>query len=222
MKCLRNNWSVIRLLLLLFICCIHHTLGSDNNQEINSSNIQKYFGTFLFLNSLKFIIFVCRFIPKDYANSSRVHFQWYDQVYKNADGTVFNPLGSQNEFKFTYNCVCLIIGLLASARVIYKTVVTCNKGGWRPRHVLLISAIISCIFTLIINCLIPAVYLWWPNDDLCRFFVAFYSIPYVAFLFIILLAIIDRYVAVTRSIWHRTKFTKNRVFITLWLRELLF
>ena len=154
--------------------------------------------------------------PKTHSNS------WEVQIILNADGTVYNPLASQNSGAiFTFNCICLIIGLLASARVIYKTVVTCNEGRWRPCHVILIGAIVSCIFNLLVNCFIPIIYSFWPNDDLCRLFVIFFRLPYVTFIFNIFLLLVDRYVAVTRSTWHRSKLSKMHCVIWLSLLNLL-
>ena len=138
---------------------------------------------------------------------------WYQQIYKNVDGSVFNPLDSNSPSLLVIKSVCCVIGLLASARAIYKTVVTCNEdGGWRPRHVLLIATIVSCILSLLVHCLIPAVYFFFPSDDLCRLFVLVYCLPYISFLFNILLALIDRYVTVTRSTWHRNKFNDVRLY----------
>ena len=144
-----------------------------------------------------------------------------DQIIKNVDGTVYNPFTPSNGYVFTFNCFCCIIGLLASARVVYKSVVTCNGSGWRPRHVLLLGTIISCILTVLVHCFIPLIYFLWPNGGLCRFFVAVYRLPYVAFLFNIFLALIDRYVAVTRSTWHRTEITRKHCLIWLSLFNLL-
>ena len=153
--------------------------------------------------------------------SPATQFNWNEQVYRDTEGNIYNPLASSSRFLFTYNCICCVIGLLASGRVIYKTVITCNEDGWRPRHVLLIGTIVSCIMTLLVHCLIPAVYFVWPNDDLCRLFILSFRLPYIAFLFNILLALIDRYVAVTRSIWHRTKFSRSHCIIWLSLLNLL-
>ena len=159
---------------------------------------------------------------EEFAGSNQSFRHLDDQVFKDIEGAVYNPLASQNTYAiFTFNCICCIIGLLASGRVIYKTVVTCNQDGWRPRHVLLIGTIVSCILTLLVHCFIPAVYFLWPNDDLCRFFVLSFRLPYIAFLFNILSALIDRYVAVTRSIWHRTAVTKKYCIIWLSLLNLL-
>ena len=105
--------------------------------------------------------------------------------------------------------------------MIYKTVATCNEGVWRLRHVLLIGAIVSCILTLLVHCFIPIIYFCWPNDNLCRFYVAVHRLPYVAFIFHIFLLLTDRYVAVTRSTWHRSKLSKMHCVIWLSLLNLL-
>jgi hypothetical protein len=40
----------------------------------------------------------------------------------------------------------------------------------------------------------------------------FYCIPYLQFLFNLFLSLVDRYIAITRSVWHRTKLAKRRAF----------
>ena len=130
------------------------------------------------------------------------------QVFLNADGSVYNPFGPLNIWVFYFNCFCLTTGLYASYKVLKRVVVTCREDSWRPRHVLFVASIVACILTLLTHCLIPAVYYWWQNDDLlCRVFIALYRLPYIQFLFNLFLAVLDRLVAVTRSIWHRTKLT---------------
>ena len=161
-------------------------------------------------------------VPIVYKNYKSFRHSDDSDIFRNLDGEVYDPLATQNSHAiFTFNCVCLIIGLVASSRVIYKTVATCNEGGWRPRHVLLIGAIVSCILTLLVHCFIPIIYSLWPNDDLCRFFVAVHRLPYVAFIFHIFLLLVDRYVAVTRSTWHRSKLSKMHCVIWLSLLNLL-
>ena len=98
--------------------------------------------------------------------------------------------------------------MVTSARVFYKVVVFCKEDAWRPRHVLLIGNIVSCILTLFVHCLIPAVYFCFPDVFICRFFIAIYRLPYIAFLLNNFLSLVDRFVAVTRSTWHRLTLTK--------------
>ena len=72
------------------------------------------------------------------------------------------------------------------------------------------------MLTLLTHCFIPSVYYVWPDDDyLCRVFVALFCLPYIQFLFNLYMSIMDRYVAVTRSIWHRTAFTLNQCIVWL-------
>jgi len=138
------------------------------------------------------------------------------QVLYNSDGSVYNPIGPlNNSYVFFFNCTCLVIGLFASVKVIHKLVVNCNDDGWRPRHILVIGNIISCILTLLVHCLIPSIYFYWPQVVICQFFVAVYRLPYIQFLFNLLLSLIERYVAVTRSVWHRTKL--NILHCIFWL-----
>ena len=75
--------------------------------------------------------------------------------------------------------------------------------------------IISCILTLLIHCLVPCVYYCWPRVVICQFMVIVYRLPYIHFLFNLLVSLIERYVAVTRSVWHRTKF--NIQYCIAWL-----
>ena len=148
------------------------------------------------------------------------HSDWskiVDDIIKNEDGSIFNPLASNDISVLVFNCFCLAVGLVASGRVIQKLIVTCNNrgDGWKPRHVLLMGNIVSCILTLFVHCLIPSVYYVWPDEDLCRVFMALFRMPYLLFLFNLSMAVIDRYVAVTRSVWHRTKLTINQCIIWL-------
>jgi hypothetical protein len=137
-----------------------------------------------------------------------------------AVGTVYNPFGQRNGYIFLFNCICCVVGIYASCRVIKRLVTTCRKDAWRPRHVIIFGTIVSCIMTLLVQCFIPSIYYVWPDDDdyLCRIFVVFFRLPYVLFLFNVLLSFVDRYVAVTRSIWHRKKLTIKHCII--WLSSL--
>ena len=144
-----------------------------------------------------------------------MYYSDWNKIVKNADGSVFNPLASDDRFVYVFNIVCFIVGLFASARVIQKQFATCRNDGWRPRHVLLMGNIVSCILTLCVHCFMPILYYVWPNDDLCRVFVVFYRLPYILFLFNLFMSIMDRYVAITRSVWHRTKLTINHCVIWL-------
>ena len=131
-----------------------------------------------------------------------------DQILLNTDGSVASPFGPSNGYIFSFNCICCLVGVVASARVFYKVVVLCKEDAWRPRHVLLIGNIVSCILTLFVHCLIPAVYFCFPDVFICRFFIAIYRLPYIAFLLNNFLSLVDRFVAVTRSTWHRLTLTK--------------
>ena len=74
-------------------------------------------------------------------------------------------------------------------------------GSKRPRHVLLLGCVISCIFILFSD-LIAVVYYLSHSEYLCRFYVAIYIVPYIDFLYNLLWSLTDRLVAINRSVWH--------------------
>jgi len=57
------------------------------------------------------------------------------------------------------------------------------------------------------------VYYLSPSEETCRFYVTVVGLPYVIFFLNLLLALIDRYLVITRSLWHRDNVTIRGVFI---------
>ena len=117
-------------------------------------------------------------------------------------------MGPPNGYVFLFNLVCCIVGVVADIRVINKIVTTCREDGWRPRHVLLMGNIVSCALAIVSHSFIQLVYFCWPVKNVCLVFVAIYRLPYVSFLFNVFLSLAERYVAGTRSAWHRKKLSK--------------
>ena len=145
----------------------------------------------------------------------------WSHVFMTEEGEIYKPLGPHNWFIFVFNVICCLLGLPANVRVITKLLAVTRKDvAWRPRHALLLTTIATCIFILVAQCVIPCVYYWWRNETLCLVFMFLYCIPYLQFLFNLLLCLVDRYVAITRSVWHRAKIAKLRAFGWLFLIHL--
>ena len=111
-------------------------------------------------------------------------FNW-SQVYKDVNGTVYNPL-DYDVFILSFNYLSCIIGL--PANFFLGALVVTSK---LPRHALLFSTSSSCILILLMD-LISIINYSHPNENTCRFYVSVYCLPYIAFFYNIFVSIIDR------------------------------
>ena len=91
-------------------------------------------------------------------------FNW-SQVYKDVNGTVYNPL-DYDVFILSFNYLSCIIGLPANF-YLGALVVTSKL----PRHALLFSTLSSCILILLMD-LISIINYSHPNENTCRFYVS--------------------------------------------------
>ena len=150
----------------------------------------------------------------EFLNESVAVEEW-DKVYRKVDGTLHDPIDRYDLKLFLFNILSCLIGLPANILVLLLVV-----GSKRPRHVLLLGCVISCIFILFSD-LIAVVYYLSHSEYLCRFYVAIYIVPYIDFLYNLLWSLTDRLVAINRSVWHRRKLTRRRVILWKLLPEIV-
>ena len=80
----------------------------------------------------------------------------------------------------------------------------------KPRNIFLLGIIFSNLLTFV-PALIEVIYWILPLDIVCQSYVAVGGLPNTLLLWNMLLALIDRYVAIKYPIWHREKVTVRRV-----------
>ena len=80
----------------------------------------------------------------------------------------------------------------------------------KPRNIFLLGIIFSNLLTFV-PALIEVIYWVLPLDIVCQSYVAVSALPNTLLLWNMLLALIDRYVAIKYPIWHREKVTVRRV-----------
>ena len=80
----------------------------------------------------------------------------------------------------------------------------------KPRNIFLLGIIFSNLLTFV-PALIEVIYWVLPLDIVCQSYVAVGGLPNTLLLWNMLLALIDRYVAIKYPIWHREKVTVRRV-----------
>ena len=86
-------------------------------------------------------------------SSSRGWSSWDEQIYWQSDGvTAHEPIRRDDIKLFVFNCLCLGIGLPVN---VYTALLVVNSK--RPRHVLLLSAILCCIAVLLSTDLVAIV-----------------------------------------------------------------
>ena len=80
----------------------------------------------------------------------------------------------------------------------------------KPRNIFFLGIIFSNLLTFV-PALIEVIYWVLPLDIVCQSYVAVSALPNTLLLWNMLLALIDRYVAIKYPIWHREKVTVRRV-----------
>ena len=114
---------------------------------------------------------------------------------------------------FVFDCICCVIGLPLNcymvAMILFK-----KRLKRRAKNIFQLALALSDIFTLCVA-LVRTVYYLHPSEELCLIYISISGLAYILFFFNLLLSLVDRYVAMTRPIWHRNKVTVR--FVILWL-----
>lgn len=111
------------------------------------------------------------------------------------------------------HCICSLTGLPLNLRLAFGIILD-KELYTKPRNIILLSRVLCNIFTLIMA-VDEIIYFFWPNNDVCRFFISVFELPYVLFFLNRLLALIERCVAVAYPIWYHERVTVQ--FTLSWL-----
>lgn len=133
-------------------------------------------------------------------------------VTADEDGGPNNPL-EMDIFTLVIHCTCSIVGLPLNTFIAAK-ILCSNRLKSKPKYIFLFTLVLCNIFTLV-TAVDEIVYFFYPNESVCRFFISINELPYCLFFFNLLLALIDRYVAMDDPIWHHQKVTIR--FVIFWI-----
>ena len=127
-----------------------------------------------------------------------------------ADGSLKLPIDI-NGILFVTHLVCCLIGLPLNI-IIAMVIVKMRRLRCKPRNIFMLG-IFNSNFLSLTTAAIEMAYFLSPNDDICIFYVSVVGLPYCIFFLNLLLALIDRYVAITRPLWYRDNVTVRGVLI---------
>jgi len=106
---------------------------------------------------------------------------------------------------FIFKVICSLIGI--PPNFIVFIIILCQRRLLnKPRNIFLLATLFSNLMAFVPAVLEIAYYIN-PNEILCKLYVATLGLPDVFLLQNIFLSQIDRYVAIEKPLWHRTKFT---------------
>lgn len=124
-----------------------------------------------------------------------------------------------NPFILLVHLICCIFGIPLNA-FIAGFILHKQRLRTKPRNIFLLGLTLTNL-SAFVPILIELTYFHFPqNDELCQIYVAIVGLPFVLFLSNLLLALIDRYSAITHPIWHRKKVTVRwaaswQIFVTV-------
>ena len=96
--------------------------------------------------------------------------------------------------------------------IIAIVILACRRLRNKPRNVLWLGVTFCNILTLL-TILVEVLAFHTENSFLCLCFVSMTGVAYTCLLYVLLLALLDRYAAIAHPLWHRSKVTVRRVVI---------
>ena len=128
----------------------------------------------------------------------------------NADGSLKLPIDI-NRILMVTHFICCLVGLPLNV-LVGAAIVSLRRLRCKPRNIFILG-IFNSNFLSLSTAVIEMVYYLSPSEDTCSFYVSVVGLPYVIFFLNLFLALIDRYLIITRSLWHRDNVTVRGVFI---------
>ena len=127
------------------------------------------------------------------------------------DGSVKNPI-ERNAIFIIVELILSIVGILMN--IFIACIIIFSKPlRTKPRNIFLLGLILSNL-SAFVPVFMEFSYFISPNHKLCQVYVAIVGLPYVLFLTNLLLALIDRYVAIVHPLWHMDKVTVRFAFFS--------
>ena len=127
-----------------------------------------------------------------------------ENILLTEDGKVQNPIDS-NIFLLVTKCISSVIGIPLNLLVAI-IIIRLRRLYSKPRHIFLLGIILSDLF-IYVPVIIEFIYWIVPSNYICEAYVAVVDLPYAALLLNMLLALVDRYVAIKIPLWHRKRIT---------------
>jgi hypothetical protein len=118
---------------------------------------------------------------------------------------LYNPIDPVF-FLIIIKCICCSIGIPLNVSIAV-TIIRHEQFRSKPRKIFLLGIILSNLSFFIPALIILIYWSWFPVESLCKTYVTFVGVPHSLLLSNMLLALIDRYLAVNDPMAHRDKMT---------------
>ena len=131
-------------------------------------------------------------------------------VMLDKDGEIQHPI-DLNLIIVVIHIICCCAGIPLNA-FIAIVILRLKRLNRKPRNIFLFGIIFSNLLSFV-TVIIEIVYFFHPSDLMCRIYVAAIGPSYVIFFYNLLLAVLDRYVAISHPLQHRKCVTTRNVII---------
>ena len=152
-------------------------------------------------------------------NESMAKEEWSDYVIKSRNGTM--KIISENDYVFgwvnIFNCSLALPFNLYAGLIILLSPELRNQS-----HYIIQLFIIGSNLLTIVICGQEIVYHVWPNEQLYNIYASVIDVSDNAFLFNLILSLIDRLVAITNLSYHKKHFTRPLVLVSCLVLNFLF
>lgn len=132
------------------------------------------------------------------------------KVMLDKDGEIQHPI-DLNLIIVVIHIICCCAGVPLNA-FIAIVILRLKSLNCKPRNIFLFGIIFSNLLSFA-TVIIEIVYFFHPNDLMCRIYVAAVGPSYVIFFYNLLLAVLDRYAAISHPLQHRKWVTTRNVII---------
>jgi dopamine receptor D1 len=128
-----------------------------------------------------------------------------DEIVLNENGDIFNPV-QIDSILMMGNFLCCLVGIPLNVSVAL-TIIHHRRLHRKPRNIFLLGIIFSNL-SFFVPAVIKLIYwAFYSSEFLCQSYVAIVGVPQVLLSLNMLLALIDRYVAINHPLLHRKKMT---------------
>lgn len=133
----------------------------------------------------------------------------HEGIILTKNGEKLNPMNLINFFLIVTKLICSLIGIPLNV-LIAIAIIRLRRLHSKPRHIFLLGIILADLYAFV-PIIIQLTYWNIPIESVCEAYVAVVGLPYSILLLNMLLALVDRYVAIKKPMWHRKKVTVRRV-----------
>jgi dopamine receptor D1 len=127
-----------------------------------------------------------------------------DDVVLTHNGEVYNPIDLDDNFLIITKFVCCSIGIPLNLSIAF-TIVHRRRLHRKPRNIFLLGIIFSYLAFFVPSVIKLICWAVYPTESVCLGYVAVVGVPQGLLLLNMLLALIDRYMAINHPLLHREK-----------------